>query len=124
VGSLEAFTPGRIGGLVLRNRIIRAGCFEGMCPGGACTEALIAHHVDVARGRAMRRAVRIPVVLVGGVCSPRGLQRASEEGFEFVQMGRVLIHDPAVVCRWRRAIRGHRRVITVTGASLRPTRAG
>jgi 2,4-dienoyl-CoA reductase-like NADH-dependent reductase (Old Yellow Enzyme family) len=46
----ELFTPGRIGGLTLPNRFIRAGCFEGMAQGGNVTDALIAHHRDLAAG--------------------------------------------------------------------------
>ena len=44
------FSSGRIGSLELRNRIIRAGCFEGMCQGGNVTEELISHHRKVAAG--------------------------------------------------------------------------
>jgi 2,4-dienoyl-CoA reductase-like NADH-dependent reductase (Old Yellow Enzyme family) len=44
------FTPARLGELELRNRVIRAGCFEGMCQDGAVTPALIEHHRRVAQG--------------------------------------------------------------------------
>ena len=44
------FTPARLGGLELRNRVIRAGCFEGMCQEGAVTPALVEHHRRVAQG--------------------------------------------------------------------------
>jgi 2,4-dienoyl-CoA reductase-like NADH-dependent reductase (Old Yellow Enzyme family) len=43
-------TPLIIGGLTLRNRVVRAGCFEGMSPGGAVTSRLIEHHRRVAAG--------------------------------------------------------------------------
>ncbi|MGD9116802.1 MAG: NADH:flavin oxidoreductase [Dehalococcoidia bacterium] len=46
----KVFTPGKIGKLALRNRTIRAGCFEGMCYQGAPSDALIEHHRKVAAG--------------------------------------------------------------------------
>lgn len=46
----KVFSPGKLGHLQLRNRIIRAGCFEGMCPEGCVSEALIEHHRAVAAG--------------------------------------------------------------------------
>jgi 2,4-dienoyl-CoA reductase-like NADH-dependent reductase (Old Yellow Enzyme family) len=53
----KAFTPGKIGNLQLRNRIIRAGCFEGMCQEGSCSDSLIEHHRAVARGGAAMTTV-------------------------------------------------------------------
>ena len=50
VETRKAFTPGKIAGLTLRNRTIRAGCFEGMCEKGNCTDLLIEHHRAVAAG--------------------------------------------------------------------------
>jgi 2,4-dienoyl-CoA reductase-like NADH-dependent reductase (Old Yellow Enzyme family) len=47
---ISAFSPARLAGLTLRNRIIRAGCFEGMCQGGGVSEALIEHHRRLAQG--------------------------------------------------------------------------
>ena len=48
----QAFTPLRLGGLRLRNRIVKAATFEGMCRGGAPTDALVAHHRAIAAGGA------------------------------------------------------------------------
>jgi 2,4-dienoyl-CoA reductase-like NADH-dependent reductase (Old Yellow Enzyme family) len=42
--------PLTIGGLTIRNRVVRAGCFEGMSPGGEVTPRLIEHHRRVAAG--------------------------------------------------------------------------
>jgi len=44
------FTASKLAGLELKNRVIRAGCFEGMCQGGQVTEALIEHHRRLATG--------------------------------------------------------------------------
>ena len=49
--------------------------------------------------REVRRAVRMPLVLLGGIKSRADLGVAMEEGFELVAMGRALIHDPALVAK-------------------------
>ncbi len=46
------FAPLTLGGLTIRNRAVRAGCFEGMSPGGQVTPKLIEHHRRVAAGGA------------------------------------------------------------------------
>jgi 2,4-dienoyl-CoA reductase-like NADH-dependent reductase (Old Yellow Enzyme family) len=46
----RAFTPFRLAGLELRNRIIKSATFEGMSPGGRAGEALVEHHAALARG--------------------------------------------------------------------------
>ncbi|MBI5486732.1 MAG: NADH:flavin oxidoreductase [Deltaproteobacteria bacterium] len=46
----RALGPARLGGIELRNRVIKAGAYEGMCPGGEPSDALIEHHVRLARG--------------------------------------------------------------------------
>jgi 2,4-dienoyl-CoA reductase-like NADH-dependent reductase (Old Yellow Enzyme family) len=53
----KVFSPSKMGNLQLRNRIIRAGCFEGMCPGGRVSDALIEHHRAVAAGGAAMTTV-------------------------------------------------------------------
>ncbi len=53
----KALTPGRIDDLQLRNRFIRAGCFEGMSQGGRVTPDLIEHHRRVAAGGAAMTTV-------------------------------------------------------------------
>jgi 2,4-dienoyl-CoA reductase-like NADH-dependent reductase (Old Yellow Enzyme family) len=44
------FTPARIGGLTLKNRLIRAGCYEGLARNGDITDELIEHHRRLAAG--------------------------------------------------------------------------
>jgi 2,4-dienoyl-CoA reductase-like NADH-dependent reductase (Old Yellow Enzyme family) len=46
--------------------------------------------------RRMRAAVRLPLVLLGGVKSMTVIDRALGDGFELVGMGRALLHDPAL----------------------------
>jgi 2,4-dienoyl-CoA reductase-like NADH-dependent reductase (Old Yellow Enzyme family) len=51
------------------------------------------------QAREVRRAVRMPLVLLGGIVSRANVERALAEGFDFVAMGRALIADPDLVRR-------------------------
>jgi 2,4-dienoyl-CoA reductase-like NADH-dependent reductase (Old Yellow Enzyme family) len=42
-GLEKCFAPARLNGLELRNRVIKAATFEGMCPGGIPSERLYDH---------------------------------------------------------------------------------
>lgn len=46
----RTFTPFRLAGLTLRNRIIKSATYEGMTPGGRASAALTDHHAELARG--------------------------------------------------------------------------
>lgn len=48
--SSVAFTPGRIGPLTLRNRVIKTATYEGMCPDGVPSKSLLNHHRALAAG--------------------------------------------------------------------------
>jgi 2,4-dienoyl-CoA reductase-like NADH-dependent reductase (Old Yellow Enzyme family) len=50
--------------------------------------------------REIRRAVRMPLVLLGGIKSRDDLDTAMREGFELVAMGRALIHDPGLIAKY------------------------
>jgi 2,4-dienoyl-CoA reductase-like NADH-dependent reductase (Old Yellow Enzyme family) len=52
--------------------------------------------------REVRAAVKMPLVLLGGISSLAHLERAMDEGFDFVAMGRPLLFDPALVARYQR----------------------
>lgn len=52
--------------------------------------------------REVRRAVRMPLVYLGGATSLEDLSRVRAEGFELVGMGRALIRDPELIARYRR----------------------
>ena len=47
--------------------------------------------------RELRRAVRMPLVLLGGASSLDNLEAALDEGFDFVALGRALIADPSLI---------------------------
>lgn len=47
----------------------------------------------------VRAAVTLPLVLLGGVTSVDGIDRAMAEGFQFVAMGRALLREPDLVNR-------------------------
>jgi len=49
--------------------------------------------------REVRSAVRMPLVLLGGIVSRDNVLRAMAEGFDFVAMGRALIANPDLVRR-------------------------
>jgi 2,4-dienoyl-CoA reductase-like NADH-dependent reductase (Old Yellow Enzyme family) len=50
----------------------------------------------LADARRVRQAVRLPLMLLGGIKSRAGLDLAMRDGFELVGMGRALVHDPAL----------------------------
>ncbi|MEZ4287522.1 MAG: NADH:flavin oxidoreductase [Polyangiales bacterium] len=48
----------------------------------------------------IRKAVRLPLVLVGGITSMSDLEQTMRHGFEFAAMGRALIHDPYLIAKF------------------------
>jgi 2,4-dienoyl-CoA reductase-like NADH-dependent reductase (Old Yellow Enzyme family) len=48
----KCFSSGTLAGLELKNRVIKAATFEGMCPGGEPSERLYDHHRGIAEGGA------------------------------------------------------------------------
>ncbi len=51
--------------------------------------------------RAIRKAVRIPLAYLGGVKSLANAQQAMDEGFECVVLARALLHEPALVNKFK-----------------------
>jgi 2,4-dienoyl-CoA reductase-like NADH-dependent reductase (Old Yellow Enzyme family) len=62
----------------------------------------------LAQARRVREAVSLPLSLLGGVSSGEAVQRAMDEGFPLVSMGRVLLREPDFVNRLEkdRALQG------------------
>ncbi len=52
--------------------------------------------------RQFRQALRMPLILLGGVNRLETVHAALDEGFEFVAMGRALLREPDLLARWQR----------------------
>ncbi len=50
--------------------------------------------------RQLRAALRMPLILLGGINRLETVRQALAEGFDFVAMGRALLREPALVRRW------------------------
>jgi 2,4-dienoyl-CoA reductase-like NADH-dependent reductase (Old Yellow Enzyme family) len=51
--------------------------------------------------RQFRAALDMPLILLGGINRLDTVERALDEGFEFVAMGRALLREPDLVARWQ-----------------------
>jgi 2,4-dienoyl-CoA reductase-like NADH-dependent reductase (Old Yellow Enzyme family) len=60
------FASGRLGELSLRNRVIRAGCFEGMSQEGRVSDELVEHHRALAAGGVAMTTVAYAAVAAEG----------------------------------------------------------
>ena len=118
---MQPFEPARLGPITLRNRTIKAATFEGRTRDGLVTPELIDFHRRVAAGgvgmttvaylpvspegrtdrHQVRAAVRLPMILLGGVTGRSAIDRALARGFEFVAIARALLRDPELINRIR-----------------------
>lgn len=53
------------------------------------------------QARMFRKELSMPLVYVGGVTSRKDADKVLDEGFDFIQMGRALLNDPAFVNKMR-----------------------
>jgi 2,4-dienoyl-CoA reductase-like NADH-dependent reductase (Old Yellow Enzyme family) len=51
--------------------------------------------------RQFRAALKMPLILLGGINRLETVRQALEEGFEFVSMGRSLLREPDLIKRWQ-----------------------
>ncbi|GLB64185.1 hypothetical protein NCCP2495_20640 [Dietzia sp. NCCP-2495] len=70
----DVFSPGKIGNVTLRNRIVKAATFEGRCPNGRVTDELIEFHAEYARGGVGMTTVAYLAT------SPEGRRRPGHDG--------------------------------------------
>jgi len=48
----------------------------------------------LSQAKEIRKVLKMPLVYLGGVDSKKGIEEILDEGFDFIAMARVLIHDP------------------------------
>ena len=51
--------------------------------------------------RAVRAATSLPCIALGGINRLDTVRQALDDGFEFVALGRALLHEPGIVNRWQ-----------------------
>jgi 2,4-dienoyl-CoA reductase-like NADH-dependent reductase (Old Yellow Enzyme family) len=51
--------------------------------------------------RQFRAALKMPLILLGGINRLETVEQALAEGFDFVSMGRALLRDPGLLNRWQ-----------------------
>ena len=52
--------------------------------------------------RQFRDAVKLPLILLGGITELATVNQALDEGFDFVAIGRALLREPDLVARWQK----------------------
>jgi len=72
------FTPFKLGPINLRNRVIRAAAFEGMCPGHSPSDDLVNYHQAVAAGGVAMTTVAYASVDRSGLSFPHQLWMRNE----------------------------------------------
>lgn len=82
------FTPGKIGPLTIRNRVIRSAAFESMCPGNAPSQELLDYHQSVAAGGVGMTTVAYAAVAQSGLSFDRQLWMRPE-----IVSGLMLVTD-------------------------------
>jgi len=74
----KAYRPAPLGGLTLRNRIIKTATYEGMTPQGRPSQALVDHHTELAAGGVGMTTVAYCAVSAKGRTFPEQLTMTEE----------------------------------------------
>jgi len=81
---------------------------------GIDTPALEAYNLPLARE--IKKAVRCPVMAVGGFRSPEVVNKAIvEDGIDYISMARPFIREPKLIKRWQAGDYTHARCISCNG---------
>jgi 2,4-dienoyl-CoA reductase-like NADH-dependent reductase (Old Yellow Enzyme family) len=78
----------------------------------------------LASARRFRAALRLPLMLLGGITRLDTMERAIEQGFELVALGRALIRDPDLVLRMQSGELAGSRCIPCNGCVVEMERGG
>ncbi len=92
-----AFTPIGLGSLRLRNRILKPATFEGMCPGGVVSDALVEHHREVAAGGAALTTVAYASISPDGRSYPTQIVVRPEAGPGLARLADAVHREGAAV---------------------------
>lgn len=86
------FQSTRLRGLYLRNRVVKAATFEGMCPDGVPSDELIRFHAEVASGGAGLTTVAYVAVSADGRSFPNQLLVSERSSQKLAELA-TAVHD-------------------------------
>jgi 2,4-dienoyl-CoA reductase-like NADH-dependent reductase (Old Yellow Enzyme family) len=109
------FTPYKLGVINLRNRIIRAAAFEGMCPGHSPSDDLLNYHQAVAAGGVAMTTVAYAAVDRSGLSFPHQLLLRKEVVPKLRALTRA-VHKEGAACSVQIGHCGNMAKASVTGS--------
>ncbi|MCK5700382.1 MAG: NADH:flavin oxidoreductase [Cyclobacteriaceae bacterium] len=115
------FTPYKLGPVTLRNRVIRAAAFEGMCPNNSPSDDLVNYHQAVAAGGVGMTTVAYAAVDRSGLSFPHQLWLRNEVVPKLKTLTNA-VHKEGAVCSIQIGHCGNMAKSSVTGSrSIAPT---
>ena len=109
------FTPYKLGAISLRNRVIRAAAFEGMCPGNSPSEELLNFHKALAAGGIAMTTVAYAAVDRSGLSFPHQLWLRKEVVPELKRLT-YAVHKEGAACSIQIGHCGNMTKASVTGS--------
>ncbi len=109
------FTPYKLSGITLRNRVIRAAAFEGMCPGNMPSDQLLEYHRAVAAGGVGMTTVAYASVDRSGLSFPHQLW-LREEAVTGLRALTGAVHREGAACSIQLGHCGNMAKRSVTGS--------
>ncbi len=109
------FTPYKLGPVRLRNRVIRAAAFEGMCPGNSPSEELFNFHKSLAAGGVAMTTIAYAAVDRSGLSFPHQLLLRKEVVPELRRLTDA-VHKEGAACSIQIGHCGNMTKSSVTGS--------